>query len=109
MNSSTERESYELVPRSYMQRHQVLGWVRLNPVNAESALGDRGVLHGVDDKTQPTQGLSLDRSPCASLVVEGGFMVLRGMALRARVSHLDCEPNHQARPQLSSNKQSVQP
>lgn len=35
----------------------------LNPVSAESALGDQGTLHGVDDKTQPTQGLSLGRSP----------------------------------------------
>ena len=28
MNSSTERKSDELVPRSYMQRRQVLGWVK---------------------------------------------------------------------------------
>jgi hypothetical protein len=26
MNSSTERESDELVPRSYMQQRQALGW-----------------------------------------------------------------------------------
>jgi hypothetical protein len=28
MNSSTERECHELVPRSYMHRRQVLGWVK---------------------------------------------------------------------------------
>lgn len=31
MNSSSERESDELVPRSYMQRCQVLGWIKAQP------------------------------------------------------------------------------
>ena len=50
------------MPRSYMRRRQLPGWVKPNLASAKSALDDQGLLHGVDDKTQPTQGSTWDRS-----------------------------------------------
>lgn len=72
MNSSVNARAISQCHAVTCSSARCLDGSRLNSVSNKSALGDQGMLHGVD-KTQPTQGSSLNRSPWARVVVVEGL------------------------------------